>query len=61
MIKRTCPACGTVNYSADSLRDWICCQCGARIKRTAGMVKDKVKENSENKKIRRGFHDKARD
>ena len=39
MIKRTCPACGTVNYSADSLRDWSCCQCGERIKRTAGIVR----------------------
>ena len=39
MIKRTCPACGTVNYSADSLRDWSCCKCGAKVPRPANKKK----------------------
>src|SRR5690554_5553767 len=39
MIKRTCPNCKTDNYSADSLRDWTCCNCGARIVRTTGIVR----------------------
>lgn len=31
--KRICPNCGAENYSADTLTDWNCWRCGAKIKR----------------------------
>lgn len=33
MIKRTCPNCGEVRYSADTATDWVCEKCGALIKK----------------------------
>jgi ribosomal protein L37AE/L43A len=31
MVKRTCPNCGTDNYSAWAEGDWDCCECGGKI------------------------------
>jgi len=32
MNTRTCPKCGEVWYSADTITTWVCSSCGSKIK-----------------------------
>lgn len=38
MEKRICPECSAENYSADTMSNWICYKCGAKILRQKEVI-----------------------